>query len=199
MFLQYIACNFNIEVLLCYKNIYDLVGADMRKHIKKIVIILLAAIVLCACLWRLLPHSFADIISVDESAISSLACTANISGLNNDSEPFIDNYELQALTDGSKDFTAIIDLLNRSEYQKSFQNLLPWAITSVRSSGSSMNANIFLTWGSTEKETCFLTVLGDGKVVVSLGKSNGFFVYHATDHSMLEQLVNYIQENGTKN
>ena len=171
----------------------------MRKHIKKLTIILLAATVLCACVWRLLPHPFADIISVDESAILSLACTANISGLNNDSEPFIDHYELQALTNGSKNFTDIIDLLNQSEYQQSFRNLLPWAITSVHSSGSSINANIFLTWGNAEKETCLLTVLDDGKVVVSPGKSNGLFVYHATDRSMLEQLVNYVQENGTKN
>ena len=46
--------------------------------------------------------------------------------------------------------------------------------------------------------SCFLTVLDDGKVVVSLGKSNGLFAYHATDSSMLEQLVNYMQENGSK-
>ncbi len=171
----------------------------MRKHIKKIVIALLALIVLCACVWRLRPHSFADIISVDESAIISLACTTNISGLNNDGTPFIDNYELQALTDDNKDFMAIIDILNRSEYRKSFQNLLPWAVTSVSSSGSSMKADIFLTWGNTEKETCFLTVHGDGKVVVSFGENNGLLVYHATDSSMLDQLVNYVQENGTKN
>ena len=170
----------------------------MGKHIKKIVIILLAAIVLFACVWRLLPHSFADIISVDESTIISLACTATINGLDEDGTAFIDTYELQALTNGSKDFTAIIDILNQSEYQQSFQNLLPWAITSASSSNISMNANIFLTWGNTEKETCFLTVLDDGKVVVSLGKSNGLFAYHVTDSSMLEQLVNYMQENGSK-
>lgn len=173
--------------------------ANMRKHIKKIVFALLSLIVLCTCVWRLQPHSFADIISVDESAISSLACTANISGLNNDSEPFIDNYELQALTEDDKDFIAIIDILNQSKYQQSFRNLLPWAITSVGSNGNSKNANIFLAWGDTEKETCYLTIHGDGKVVVSLGENNGFLVYHATDSSMLNQLVNYVQKNGTKN
>ena len=171
----------------------------MRKHMKKILIALLALIVLCACVWRLRPHSLADIISVDESAIISLTCTANISGVSEDGTPFIDNYELQALTDGSKDFIAIIDILNQSAYQQSFQNLLPWAITSVRSSGSSLNVYIFLTWGNTEKETCLLTVHDDEKVVISLGESNGLFVYYATDSSMLEQLVNYVQENGTKN
>ena len=93
---------------------------------------------------------------------------------------------------------AVVDLLNQSGYQQSFQNLLPWAITSVSSNGSSMNANIFLAWGSTEKETCFLTVYDDGKVVVSFGKNDGLLVYHATDSSMLEQLVDYMQENGTK-
>ena len=171
----------------------------MRKRIKKIVIALLAFIVLCGCVWRLRPHSFADIISADEGAIISLACTASISGLNNDGTPFIDNYELQALTEDNKDFIAIITILNQSEYQQSFQNLLPWAITSVSSNGSSKKANIFLVWGNTEKETCFLTVHGDGKAVVSLGENNGLLVYHATDSSMLDQLVNYVQENGTQN
>ena len=174
-------------------------GANMRKHIKKIVMILLAAVVLCACVWRLLLHSFADIISVDESTITSLACAATISGLDKDGTPFIDTYELQALTDGSKDFIAIIDILNQPAYQQSFQNLLPWAITSVSSSGSSMQANIFFTWGNTEEETCLLAFQDDGKVVVSLGKNNGLLVYHATDSSMLKQLVGYMQENGTKN
>lgn len=173
-------------------------GVNMRKHIKRIVIALLALIVLCACVWRLRPHSFVDIISTDESAIISLACTANISGLNNDGTTFIDTYELQALTDNNKDFSAIIDILNQSEYQQSFQNLLPWAITSVSSNGSSRTAHIFLAWGSTEKETCFLTVHDDGKVVVSLEENNGLFVYHATDSSILDQLVNYVQENGIK-
>ena len=170
----------------------------MRKHMKKILIALLALIVLCAGVWRLRPHSLADIISVDESAIISLTCTANISGVSEDGTPFIDNYELQALTGDSKDFMAVVDILNQSGYQQSFQNLFPWAITSVSSNGSSMNANIFLAWGSTEKETCFLTVYDDGKVVVSLGENNGFLVYHATDSSMLDQLVNYVQEHGTK-
>lgn len=174
-------------------------GANMRKHIKKIAIILLAIIILCACVWRLLPYSFADIISVDESAIISLACTANLSGLDKDGTAFIDDYELQALTDGNKDFIAIIDILNQSEYQQSFQNLLPGTITSAGSSGRSMNANIFLTWGNTEKETCFLTVHGNGKVVVSFGKNNELLVYHATENFMLEQLVNYVQENEIKN
>ena len=171
----------------------------MRKYIKKIIFALLFLIVLCAGVWRLRPHSFADIISVDESAIISLACTANISGLNHDSTTFIDNYELQALTDDNKDFIAIFDILNQSKYQQNFQNLLPWAITSVSSSGSSMKANIFLAWGNAEKETCFLTVTSDGKVVVSLGESNGLLVYHATDRSMLNQLVNYVQKKWNKN
>ena len=171
----------------------------MRKHIKKIVFALFSLIVLCACVWRLQPHSFADIISVDESAISSLACTANISGLNNDGTTFIDNYELQALTEDNKNFIVIIDILKQSKYQQSFRNLLSWAITSVGSNGNSKNANIFLAWGSTEKETCYLTIHGDGKVAVSLGESNGFLVYYATNSSMLNQLVNYVQKNGTKN
>ena len=171
----------------------------MRKHIKKIVIILLAVIALCVCVWRLLPHSFEDIISIDENTIVSLACTANINGLDEDGTAFIDNYILQALPADNNDFMAIIDILNQSEYRQSFQNLLPWAITSVSSSGTSMQANIFLTWGNTEKETCFLTILDDGKVVVSLEKNNELLIYHATDRSMLEQLVNYAQENGTIN
>ena len=171
----------------------------MKKHIKKIVIILLAVIALFVCVWRLLPHSFEDIISIDENTIVSLACTANISGLDEDGTAFIDNYALQSLADDSKDFAAIIDILNQSEYQQSFQNLLPWAITSVSSSGSSMQANIFFTWGNTEEETCLLAFQDDGKVVVSLGKNNGLLVYHATDSSMLKQLVGYMQENGTKN
>ena len=171
----------------------------MKKSVKMAGIALLAFLVLCACVWRLRPHSFADLISADESTISSLACTATILGISHEGTPFIDNYALQALPDDSQDFIAVIHILNQSAYRQSFQNLLPRAVTSVRSNGISRKADLFLTWGNTEAETRFLTVLDDGKVVVRSGKNDRLFVYHAADRSMPDQLVNYVREHGSKN
>ena len=39
----------------------------------------------------------------------------------------------------------------------------------------------------------------DGQVVISLGANDGFKVYHAIDDSILDRLVDYVQNNGVEN
>lgn len=170
----------------------------MRAYMKKIGIALLALLGLCACVWRLWPHSFEDIISADADTITSVACTVSIAGIDDGSALFIDTYQLQALTEDGAELDAVMDILSQTQYLQSFQNLLPWAITSVSSEGGTKSASIVLTWGGTERDACFLTVQNGGKVAVDLGESDSLLVYHAADRSLLDKLVRYVQDNGTK-
>lgn len=167
----------------------------MKKRFKIVIIVVLALIVCSLLLWRLIPHSFEDIISADESTIVSLACTTTISGLNSDGTTYISNYELQSLGKDSEEFTDVLDLLKSCAYRQDLQNLFPWAITRVESGGSK-TVQVFLVWGSTERDTCYLVFHEDGQVVVSLGANDGFEVYHATDDHILDRLTDYVQKNG---
>ena len=115
----------------------------MKKRLGIVIAIVLALIVCSLLIWRLWPHSFEDVISTDESNITSLACTTTISGLNGDGTTFISSYELQSLGKDEEEFTAVLDILKSCEYRQDFQNLFPWAITSVESD-SSRAAQVFL-------------------------------------------------------
>ena len=170
----------------------------MKKRLGIVIAIVLALIVCSLLIWRLWPHSFEDVISTDENNITSLACTTTISGLNGDGTTFISSYELQSLGKDEEEFTAVLDILKSCEYRQDFQNLFPWAITSVESD-SSRAAQVFLVWGNNESDTCYLVFHEDGQVVVSLGANNGFKVYHAIDDSILDRLVDYVQNNGVEN
>ena len=170
----------------------------MKKRLGIVIAIVLALIVCSLLIWRLWPHSFEDVISTDESNITSLACTTSISGLNGDGTTFISSYELQSLGKDEEEFTAVLDILKSCEYRQDFQNLFPWEIASVESD-SSRAVQVFLIWGNNESDTCYLVFHEDGQVVVSLGVNNGFNVYHAIDDSILDRLVDYIQNNGVEN
>ena len=170
----------------------------MKKRLGIVIAIVLALIVCSLLIWRLWPHSFEDVISTDESNITSLACTTSISGLNGDGTTFISCYELQSLGKDEEEFTAVLDILKSCEYRQDFQNLFPWEIASVESD-SSRAVQVFLIRGNNESDTCYLVFHEDGQVVVSLGVNNGFNVYHAIDDSILDRLVDYIQNNGVEN
>ena len=170
----------------------------MKKRLGIVIAIVLALIVCSLLIWRLWPHSFEDVIATDESNITSLACTTSISGLNGDGTTFISSYELQSLGKDEEEFTAVLDILKSCEYRQDFQNLFPWEIASVESDGSRA-VQVFLIWGNNESDTCYLVFHEDGQVVVSLGVNNGFKAYHAIDDSILDRLVDYIQNNGIEN
>ena len=169
----------------------------MKMRLKIVISIILALLVCSLLIWRLWPHSFEDVISTNESTITSITCTSTISGLNNSGTPFISNYTLQSLEKGTEEFNAVLDIVKSCEYRPGFQNLLPWAITSY-SFGGSKTAIVSLIWGDDPGDNGFLQFGVDGQVVVSVGSSEGFKVYHTTDDSILDTLVDFVQKHGTE-
>lgn len=169
----------------------------MKKGVKVAIIVVLALLVCSFMLWRLWPHSFADVISTDESTIINISCSSTISGLNDAGTPFTTHHSLPSLEKGTDEFNAVLDIVKSCEYRPDFQNLLPWAITSY-SFGESKTANISLIWGNNAGDNGYLQFGVDGQVVVGIGSSKGFKVYHPTDDSMLDTFVTFVQEHGAE-
>ena len=169
----------------------------MKKRLKIAIAMIFALLICSLFIWRLWPHSFTDVISTDESAITSITCTSTISGLDGSGTPFISNYALQSLEKGSEEFNAVLDIVKSCEYRPDFQNLLPWAITSY-SFGGNKTAIVSLIWGDNPGDNGFLQFGVDGQVVVSVGSNKGFKVYYTTDDSILDTLVAFVQEHGTE-
>lgn len=169
----------------------------MKRGLKIAVTVVLALLVCTLLLWRLWPHSFADVISTDESTIINISCSLTISELNDAGTPFTTHHSMSSLEKGTDEFNAVLDIVKSCEYRQDFQNLLPWAITSY-SFGGSKAAIVSLIWGDDPGDNGFLQFGVDGQVVVSSGSDKGFKVYHTTDEIILDTLVAFVQEHGTE-
>ena len=58
----------------------------MRNRTKKCIVLLLAILLLCLCVWRLTPRTFGQMTGADPQTISSLSGTAVLGG-NRDVQP----------------------------------------------------------------------------------------------------------------
>ena len=139
----------------------------MKRGLKIALTVVLALLVCSLLLWRFWPHSFADVISTDESRIINISCSSTISGLNDAGTPFTAHHSLPSLEKDTDAFNAVLDIVKSCEYRPDFQNLLPWAITSY-SFGGSKTANVSLIWGSNPGDNGYLQFGVDGQVVAVL-------------------------------
>lgn len=169
----------------------------MRTGTKKC-IVLLMILLLCLCLWRMLPHTFGQVTAADPQAVSSLAGTAVLSG-NRDGAPYMESYTLPTAAAEDEELQDILSLLCRTSYREDFRNLLPWAINSVGSGSDydGRSVTLMLAWGPSADESCGLTVY-KGQIVVSRPHHDGFLIYHPLDPTLLDQLTAYLMTHGEK-
>ncbi len=158
-------------------------------------VIVATVFLLVGIIWRVLPHSFADVIPVNTNMVSNFACMGNVSGVR-DGEPYIDLYSLSNATSEEEHFLEIIEIMNSTNYRQDFRNLLPWAITDVGADDSFCSVTLMLIWGSTPEESCTISYLDNNLIGVSFGGSDGYEIYHPTDHSVLTTLIEYLQLHG---
>mgnify|MGYP000513687338 CR=1 FL=1 len=173
---------------------------NIKIKAKRIILLFLAVFVIILGTWCLWPHPLAKVILSDTDTVTSLACNVNISGIETGGTPFIDSYALQELSKNNEHFTAIMGILNSSEYRQDIRNLSPWPITEVTADGkyTGKSANVFLVWGNTEEETCYLHFAGNS-VIVSRGVEDRLLIYRTTNPDILNKLLEYLQTHGTKN
>ena len=164
---------------------------------KKIVVAVLLVILLG---WRFIPRSFSDVISVDTSKVINYACSVNICGIDDNAMPFVQPYDLETVKKGDENFEDVFSVLDKTGYRPDFRNLLPWAITKVESDDdlNEMNAIVVLVWGNEPNDNCIVHFLEDDKVSVSLGKRDGYLIYHPTNSETLKELVEYIKLHGVE-
>lgn len=168
----------------------------MSRKLKIAIAILLILVLLFALIWRLWPHSLTDILSTEERAVTSLACTATLAG-NHKGLPEHEIYNLNALTKDDAEFSEVLAMLQSSEYRQGFQNLLPWAIRSMDSE-KDRTVLITLVWGSGADEAFQMYIDEDG-IYASSQKRDGFLRYYPTDAQFFDRLIEYLQTHGTKN
>ena len=170
----------------------------MRNRTKKCIVLLLAILLLCLCVWRLTPRTFGQMTGADPQTISSLSGTAVLGG-NRDGTPYMESYTLPTSTAGDEAFRDILSLLCQSGYREDLRNLLPWAVDSAGrgSAYAGRSVTLILIWGTSADETCSLVMTG-GQIVVGLPNHDGFLIYHLLDTTLLDQLTEYLMTHGEK-
>ena len=161
--------------------------------------IVAAALIIGLLVWRFWPHPLSSVISVEKSAVTSIACSASIGGVEN-GEPYIYSFTLSGLLPQDDGFEEIMEILDSSSYRQDFRNLLPWSIHSVGSDNTNnvLVADVVLVWGSGENESCFISMHSESMIAVSLRTESGLKVYHPTSREMLDTLAEYLQTHGSK-
>jgi hypothetical protein len=147
--------------------------------------------------WRLWPHSLYDIFEIEEGSISSLSISVSESGVKN-GDAFINQYLLNTVPSNSDDFSAIMSILEDSQYLSDFRNLLPWDIDSVDSGSKNIHysAIITLCWSSTKASCGDLLFLNDKKVAVGIDGKNSYLFFHPANRKTLENLASYLMVHG---
>lgn len=166
---------------------------------KKKITIAVIMLLIAACVgWRLWSHALADVVSADMNSVSSFTCSASIGSVS-DGASMIEGYTLNSSTIGKDGFLEIIKILNSTSYHQDFRNLLPWPVTTVATDGSTRSATINFAWGTAATESCIISFLDDKTISFNLGVNDGFLIYHPTDRTTLNRLVDFIQLHGTSN
>jgi len=174
----------------------------MIKQIRKrvlIVTLMITALLLFG--WRLWPHSLYDIFEIAEGSIFSLSISVAESGVkieNHLGHPFINSYDLNALSSDSNDYSAIMSILEDSQYHSDFCNLLPWDINGASSSNSKYSATISLCWSNTKTNYGCLGFLSGKKASAVLDGKNGCLIFHPTNRNTLDNLAAYLIEHGKR-
>ena len=170
----------------------------MKKQIGLIIKIVVALFIVCMLVWRFLPQSFSDLISIDKTSVTNFSASARVQRLEN-GEIHTDTYSINTEQHGNRSGD-VIDILATSRYKQDFRNLLPWSADSVEADKNYDGRNLVLVFsvGNQKDEWLHIHYLSSSIIAVSVGTEDGFRIYHPTNRKTLDELTEYFQAHGIK-
>ena len=171
----------------------------MKKRIRLIITIIIASLIVCLLIWRFLPQSFSNLISVDENTITNFSSSVMVQSLEN-GQTHTDTYQITKTEQLGNEPGDILEILSTSKYQQDFRNLLPWSADSIEADKNYDGRTVLLVFsvGNQKDEWVQIYYLSSSIIAVSVGREDGYRIYHPTNHKTLDELVEYIQTHGTK-
>ena len=165
---------------------------------KRIGLIVLAVIVVCTLAWRFWPHSFLEVMPVQEEAVFGFSSGAIIQQMGN-GEIYQDHYQLDIHEPQDDRVGEILEILVASNYRQDFRNLLPWGVSSV---GADKNfdgrtVTTLFTLGNEKDDYISIQFMSPTIIAVSINGED-FRVYHPTNRQVFDDLAAYLQTNGIK-
>ena len=164
---------------------------------KRIIIITIITFVTCLLIWRFWPHSFSSIIPVDVNSVISFSACTSVAYVE-DGEPYIDTYCLDISQQQDDSIEEIIKILEASEYQQDYRNILPWSIDYVDTDRNfdGHTATLLFVFGNKKDDCISIQFLSRSIIIVSIREEPGFRIFHPTNPETLYDLVEYFQTYG---
>lgn len=164
----------------------------MKKHIRLIVIVTVAALIIGLLLWRFWPHSFSSIMPLEE--VRRFSASVSIRH-NENGETVFYSYHFISSDPDCINYVAIeiiTDILTASDYQQDFRNLIPW------DSFKYGDIRLELTFSSKNPkyQPTYVNFYSDNTLTVSYKDSTPYYVFHPTNPEIYQELISLIQTYG---
>lgn len=165
----------------------------MKKKAGKIIVLVVALLVVASLVYTRWPVSLEKVIEADPASVKDLTAYNVIAGAE-DGVPYVHTTVLpyQVQEENAAHFTAVMELLDGTNYRPSLRNLLPWPqyIENLNSNdGTTVWVNLAL-----EEESRHLVFYGE---YVGLERERGgFTLYRAADKTVRTKLLDYVAEHG---
>lgn len=167
----------------------------MKKHIRLIVIVTVAALIIGLLLWRFWPHAFSYIFPLEVDKITSFDVWIPIE--NSDLSHRLSGWH----ADPSWDETLpalqdVLDILAASDYNEDIRNLIP--SPDIRAGiGEPGTINMIYSTRGRDPKFAQFQFLDSSTVIVTYSSDGMFFIYHLTNPETYDKLVEYIKTHGT--
>ena len=170
----------------------------MKKRTKLIFSIILA-IGVCLLIWRLWPNRISHLLPFEENSVISFSVQATVRHYINEYSYNGTYYYLDIPHEQSRNFEEILEIINKSKYQQDYRNLLPGDIDTVHPDKNHDGTNVDLefVFGNKPDQRINISFLSSSIIAVFVPAESSFRIYHPTNPETIDNLVEYLQTNGT--
>ena len=168
--------------------------AMLKNKSRKIVYLIIAVLLIAACIWRFWPHSFTEILPLDQEKLTGLHSHCVIVGIA-DGGLQMDTYLLD-LSRTDEGFAEVLKNLAASKYRQDFRNIL--GSDGFTHYGGTNTIYLQLRSDESSSESVYLVFLSDKLCSLISADGSGSVLYHPSDRSLYGRLAEYIQQNGAR-
>ncbi len=172
----------------------------MKKRLKLIITIIVIALIIYIPIWRFLPRSLSDLMSVDENSIKIVSISAQVFNINAPGTSHYEQYHLEEMEQQRNMSKEIVDILSTSSYRQDFRNFWSWGLKSISADRNYDGRTVLLAFNieNPKGEVGFIHFLSSSLILVYGEGTVGYHIYHPTNNATISMLIDYIQTHGVK-
>ena len=156
-------------------------------------LLILGLLLAAVLIWRFWPHSFMQMIpQAEPESLSQITAAAVLAPLD---QLKVDTYDA-VFSKGDEGWSEILWLLTASDYRQDLRNPFLPLLNNTVDADPEKTVTLALRYGPEKEDYYTINVRSKNVITVSSGRDSHFRLYHPSDRTLLDKLVEYIQKNG---